>query len=153
MVNYQKTFEWNAGSSDPFGSSGNNPGNFAPYELVLGRDRVTREDAPVTLLHPEHVLFSKPNELGPETWIGWVQERGLYFPESYDDRYLELFSLSDPGEPPLEGSTLLADYGAGTYLYTALVWYRQLKAYHPGAYKAFANMISLPLVDGRINTP
>lgn len=153
VVNYHKTFEWNAGSSDPFGASGNNPGNFAPYELVLGRDRVTREDAPVTVLLADHELFNQPNELGPETWTGWVQERGLYFPETYDDRYLELLSLRDPGEPPLESSTLLADYGDGTYLYTALVWYRQLKMYHPGAYKAFANMISLPLVDGRSAAP
>lgn len=153
IVNYQKTFEWNAGSSGPDDSSGNDPGNFAPYELVLGRDRVTREDAPVTVLQPDHALFNLPNKLGTDTWEGWVQERGLYFPATYDDRYLELLSLSDPGESPLESSTLLANYGDGTYLYTALVWYRQLKTFHPGAYKAFANMISLPLVDGRSAGP
>lgn len=153
IVNYHKTFEWNDGSSDAFGSSSNDPGNFAPYELVLGRERVTREDAPVTLLQPDHKLFNLPNELGADTWSDWVQERGLYFPDTYDDRYLELLSLQDPGESPLESSTLLANYGNGTYLYTALVWYRQLKTFHPGAYKAFANMISLPLVDGRSAGP
>ncbi len=153
IVNYHKTFEWNEGDSDPFASTGNDPGNFAPYRLVLGRDRVTREDAPVSILVPDHDLFHRPNELGPETWTGWVQERGLYFPESYDDRYLELVSLHDPGERPLEGSMLLADYGEGTYLYTALVWYRQLKIFHPGAYKAFANMISLPLVSTSPDAP
>jgi hypothetical protein len=149
VVQYQKTFEWNAGSADPFVASGNNPGNFAPYPIELGRDRVTREDAPVTVLMPEHPLFTTPNELGTDTWESWVQERGLYFPEAYDDRYVELVSLHDPGEEPLESSTLLAPYGSGTYLYTALVWYRQLKEFHPGAYRAFANMVSLPLVDQR----
>lgn len=153
IVNYHKTFEWNTGDSGLFASNSNNPGNFAPYPLALGRDRVTREDAPVTVLVPDHVLFSEPNELGSDTWTDWVQERGLYFPETYDDRYLELVSVNDPGESTLESSTLLAEYGDGTYLYTALVWYRQLKAFHPGAYKAFANMISLPLVDGRSRVP
>lgn len=153
VVNYHKTFEWNTGNDELFGASSNNPGNFAPYPLHLGRDRVTLEDAPVSVLMPEHPLFREPNELGPETWADWVQERGLYFPRDYDDRYHELVSLHDPEEAPLEGSTLIADYGNGTYLYTALVWYRQLKEFHPGAYRAFANMMSLPLVDGRAESP
>lgn len=153
VVNYHKTIEWNAENTGPFASAGNNPGNFAPYPLVLGRERVTREDAPVTVLEPDHALFNRPNRLGPETWNDWVQERGLYFPQTYDERYLELVSLHDPGEPPLESSTLFASYGDGTYLYTALVWYRQLKEFHPGAFKAFANMISLPLVDARAGLP
>ncbi|MEX0600900.1 MAG: hypothetical protein WD205_09675, partial [Rhodothermales bacterium] len=149
IVNYQKTFEWNAEYPDPFDASVNNPGTFAPYPLVLGRDRVTRESAPVTLLTPDHALLTSPNAVEPGDWAGWVQERGLYFPESYDGRYTELFSLHDPGEDPLTSSTLLADVDRGTYLYTALVWYRQLKTYHPGAYKLFANMISLPFADDR----
>lgn len=144
VVNYHKTFEWNPAASEAQGSGG-----YAPYPLTLGRERVTREDAPVTVLAPEHPLFHEPNEIGDAAWEGWVQERGLYFPATYDERYQELFSLSDPGEEPLRGSTLLAHVGEGTYLYTALVWYRQLKAYHPGAYHFLANMLSLPLVDGR----
>jgi LmbE family N-acetylglucosaminyl deacetylase len=149
VVNYQKTFEWNAEHADPFDAGRNNPGNFAPYPLDLGRDRVTRESAPVTVLHPDHPVVTMPNEIDAADWEGWVQERGLYFPQTYDERYTELFSLHDPDEPALAGSTLLADVGSGTYLYTALVWYRQLKEYHPGAYKMFANMISLPFADGR----
>ncbi len=149
IVNYQKTFEWNADSADPFVASRNNPGNFAPYPLRLGRDRVTRETAPVTLLDPQHALFTRPNEIRPEDWEGWVQERGLYFPETYDPRYQELISVHDPGEEPLTSSTLLTQVGGGTYLYTALVWYRQLKAYHAGAFKIFANMISFPLLQDR----
>lgn len=149
VVNYQKTFEWNPESPDPFDAKRTNPDGFAPYPLRLGRDRITYEDAPVTVLQPEHVLFHAPNEITPAVWEGWVQERGLYFPETYDPAYTELFSMNDPGEEPLRSSTLLAEYGEGTYVYTALVWYRQLKAFHPGAYAFFANLISLPLVDGR----
>ena len=135
IVNYQKTFEWEA--------------RFAPYQLELGRDRVTREDAVIELLLPQHAFFTTPNAVDQEDWQGWVQERGLYFPASYDPYYQELFSMHDPGEAPLRSSTLFADYGEGTYLYTALAWYRQLRVFHPGAYALFANMISLPLEDGR----
>ena len=133
VVNYHKTFEWNEY-------------NYAPYPITLSRARVTREEAPVRLLQPEHVLFQEPNEIRPQDWDDWVQERGLYFPSEYDTGYTELLALNDPGEPEQRGSTLLAEYGQGTYLYTALVWYRQLKEYHPGAYRMFANMISLPVV-------
>lgn len=153
VVNYQKTLEWNADNVDPFVSSRNNPGNFAPYPITLSHDRVTRETAPVTVLMPDHPILNAPNPISEAAWEGWVQERGLYFPGSYDDRYRELFSVGDPGEEPLPSSTLFAEVGDGTYLYTALAWYRQLKEYHPGAYRIFANMISLPLIDRRTNTP
>ncbi len=149
VVNYQKTFEWNTEYPDPFDPGGKNPGTFAPYPIVLSHDRVTREDAPVEVLLPDHPLLHRPNEIAPAAWEGWVQERGLYFPTRWDDAYETLFCMHDPGEAPLCGSTLLARYGQGTYLYTALVWYRQLKVFHPGAYALFANLISLPLVDGR----
>jgi hypothetical protein len=90
IVNYHKTIEWNTSSSGPFSPSRPNTQQFAPFPLELGRERVTREDAPVTLLDPEHVLFQGPNRIQPEDWEGWVQERGLYFPSEYDDRYVEL---------------------------------------------------------------
>ena len=147
IVNYQKTLEWNADYADPFEADRTNPGTFAPYPLVLGRDRVTREDAAVAVQVPTHPLFNTPNPIDEAAWDGWVQERGLYFPADYDAAYTELLCMSDPGEAPLCSSTLLADYGEGTYLYTALGWYRQLKQYHPGAFALFANMLSLPLVE------
>ncbi|MEZ4701975.1 MAG: PIG-L family deacetylase [Rhodothermales bacterium] len=149
IVNYQKTFEWNAEFADPFDASKKNPDNLAPYPLVLSHDRVTREDAEVTVLMPESPLFHKPNAISASLWDGWVQERGLYFPGEYDARYHEVFSMHDPGEAPMTSSTLLAEYGNGTYLYTALGWYRQLKEFHPEVYAFFANMISLPLTDER----
>jgi LmbE family N-acetylglucosaminyl deacetylase len=149
VVNYQKTFEWNPGYDDPFVEGEQNPAGFAPYPLLLGRDRVTVEDAPVTLLTPDHALFREPHEIAAADWDDWVQERGLYFPADYDDRYVELFAMSDPGEAPLRSSTLFAEVGDGTYVYTALGWYRQLAAFNPGAYRLFANLVSLPLADER----
>ncbi len=149
VVTYQKTFEWNPQYDDPFDDAQKNPAGFAPYPLLLGRDRVTYEDAAVTVLEPEHILFHAPNEIAPGDWDGWVQERGLYFPAEVDERYTELLSMHDPGEAPLTRSTLLAEVGDGTYLYTALGWYRQLAASNPGATRLFANLVSLPLVDGR----
>ncbi|MEM8599419.1 MAG: PIG-L family deacetylase [Bacteroidota bacterium] len=143
VVMYNKTFEWNEGRPHPTGDGPPN-GAFAPYPLTLGRDRVTVEEAPVEVLVPESPLFAFPNAITDDDWDGWIQERGLYFPATYDDRYLELFSMADPGETPLRSSTLLAEYGDGSYLYTALGWYRQLQRFKPGAWRMVANMVSYP---------
>ncbi len=137
VVGYHKSFEWNEDDG------------LAPYPLALGRDRVTMEDAPVTLLKPGHPLFDAPYALTASDWNGWVQERGLYFPSHVDDRYQRLVSVGDPGEAPLTTGLLFAEVGAGTYVYSPLVWYRQLAALNPGAWRAFANLVSLPLTDGR----
>ena len=137
VVGYHKTFEWNDGADQ-----------YAPYPLRLGRDRVVDETAPVTVLQPDHALFQFPHALTEADWDGWVQERGLYFPADADDRYQRLVSLSDEGEEALTTGLLLAQYGQGTYLYSPLVWYRQLAALNPGAWRAFANLVSLPLADG-----
>ncbi len=148
VVGYHKTFEWNPGQSGGFfdvdvvdvPEEG-----WAPYPLRLGRDRVTREDAPVEVLQPDHVLFRSPHAVIADDWNGWVQERGLYFPGEYDEHYQELVATNDPGEEPLRGGLLLADFGEGTYLYSSLGWYRQLEALNPGAWRLFANLVSLPL--------
>ena len=132
VVNYHKTREWNEEE-------------WAPFPLALGRVRVTEEDAVVTVKDSAHSLMTWPNMLGPDVWDGWIQERGLYFPQEWDDRYEELFCMADTGEPDHCGSTLVASVGNGTYLYTALAWYRQLGNHHAGAYAAFANFISHPL--------
>jgi LmbE family N-acetylglucosaminyl deacetylase len=154
VVNYHKTFEWNPGESGgDFAAQGIvvPEEGFAPYPLRLGRERVTFEDAPVEVLAPAHPVFHAPYEIGPEDWAGWVQERGLYFPREYDARYQELVAVGDPGEAPLRGGLLLAEVGEGTYLYTPLVFYRQLEALNPGAWRLFANLVSLPLTGGPAN--
>jgi hypothetical protein len=74
---------------------------------------------------------------------GWVQERGLYFAKEWDPRYTPLLAGADPGEPQLRGGMLVAKYGRGYYIYTAYAWFRQLPAGIPGAYRIFANMLSL----------
>ncbi len=129
IVMYQKTFEWNA--------------DFAPYDLQVGRNRVTVEDAPMKVLVPDHPLFNTPNKIVPSDWDGWRQERGLYFPSRWADEYTPLIDVADPGESPAPGSCLIANYGEGTYMYTALGWYRQLRELHPGTLRIFANMLAL----------
>ncbi len=129
IVMYQKTFEWKSA--------------YAPYDLQVGRNRVTVEDAPIRVLVPEHPLFNSPNAIAASDWDGWRQERGLYFPGRWADEYTPLIDVADPGESPPPGSCLIADYGEGTYMYTALGWYRQLRELHPGTLRIFANMLAL----------
>ena len=118
-----------------------------PYPLTLSRDlprnRVTDENAPVTLLLPDHPAFTGPNRIGPEDFAGWVQERGLNFPAQWDPRYEALLACSDPGEAPLRSGLLVARVGRGYYVYTGLSWFRQLPAGVPGAFRLFANLVSL----------
>jgi len=133
VVCYHKSFDWN--DADP---------PYAPMLLQLSRDRVTQEDAEVTHLQPEYPFFHFPNQIVSADWEGWVQERGVYFPSDYDARYTELVSMADEGGQLLRSGILFAEVGKGTYVYTSLVWYRQLKAVVPGAYRLFANLISYP---------
>jgi LmbE family N-acetylglucosaminyl deacetylase len=120
-------------------------GDFAPYPLTMSRphDRVTDEAAEVRNLAPDHPVFTWPNAIGPEDFEGWVQERGLYFAATWDDRYEPLLEMADPGEAPLRGSTLIAPIGEGTYVYTGLSLFRQLPAGVPGAYRLLANLVGL----------
>jgi hypothetical protein len=106
-------------------------------------DRVTDENAPVTVLEPGHPVFRVPNRIGPADWTGWVQERGLYFAHTWDRAYQPLLETHDPGEAPLEGGLLIARVGRGTYVYTGLSFFRQLPAGVPGAYRLFANLLAL----------
>lgn len=135
LVFYHKTNEWNP---DPKASRG----QLAPYPILLGNSRVTDETAPVTFTEPQHPLLNFPNKITARDFEGWIQERGLYFPREWDKRYSAPLSMSDAGEPQLQGGLLAADYGRGRYIYTSIVWYRQLREGHPGAYRALANMIA-----------
>ena len=120
-------------------------GGFAPYRLSIARphDRVTDETAAVTELDSASRVFDVPNEIGPDDWRGWVQERGLYFAHDWEPAYTPLLEMHDPGEPPLQGGLLLAVLGKGTYVYTGLSFFRQLPAGVPGAYRLFANLLAL----------
>ncbi|HYN23097.1 MAG TPA: PIG-L family deacetylase [Thermoanaerobaculia bacterium] len=120
-------------------------GKFAPFPLEIARphDRVTDETAPVTLLDPSHPIFTTPNRIGPQDWEGWVQERGLYFPHTWDPAYMPLLAMTDPDQAEVRGGLLVAKLGKGHYVYAGLAFFRQLPAGVPGAYRLFANLLGL----------
>ncbi|GAA4052170.1 PIG-L family deacetylase [Hymenobacter glaciei] len=111
-----------------------------PYPMTLSNDRVTVEDAPVTL--SKHPLLAAPNKITTEDFKGWVQEQGLYYPSKWDPKYQTVISSSDPGEAPKDSAILVTDYGKGHYIYTGLSLFRELPAGVPGAYRLITNMIS-----------
>lgn len=115
---------------------------FAPFPLTLSRDRVTEEDAAVRVLAPQNPLLNMPNTITAKDFEGWVQERGLYYPKTWDSQYTPLLSMNDKGETPKDGSLLAARYGEGYYIYTGLSFFRELPEGVPGAYKLFANLVS-----------
>ncbi|MGG6231158.1 PIG-L family deacetylase [Tenacibaculum sp. SDUM215027] len=115
----------------------------APYNLQLSRDRVTDEKAKVTLLAKEHSILNYPNKIEEADFDGWVQERGLYFPNKWSAEYTPILSMHDKGESAKKGSLLVAKYGKGNYIYTGLSFFRELPAGVPGAYKLFANLLSV----------
>lgn len=115
----------------------------APFSLSLSRDRVTDETAEVRILDDNHSLLNFPNTITSKDFEGWVQERGLYFPDSWSAQYTPILSMNDKGETPKKGSLLIAKYGKGNYIYTGLSFFRELPAGVSGAYKLFANMLSV----------
>ncbi len=117
--------------------------NIAPYPIKLSRDRVTDENSEVNILAKKHPLTSFPNVIDETDFDGWVQERGLYFPDEWDGSFTPILSMKDSGESSKKGSLLVAPYGDGNYIYTGLSFFRELPAGVPGAYKLFANMLSI----------
>lgn len=115
----------------------------APYQLRISGGRVTDENAAMRLLAPEHPALNVPNKITDRDFAGWVQERGLYYPDEWDEHFIPLLEASDPGERPLAGGILVAQHGKGNFVYTPLAWFRQLPAGVPGAYRLFANLVSL----------
>ncbi|WP_031500487.1 PIG-L family deacetylase [Bryobacter aggregatus] len=113
-----------------------------PYPITTSRDRVTDEHAAVQFPKVDQRLLQFPNQIGEKDFDGWVQERGLYFANKWDDHYQPLFSMHDPGENPMLGGTLVTKYGQGNYIFTPMSWFRQLPAGVPGAYRIFANFLS-----------
>ena len=120
-------------------------GGFAPFEVSISRphDRVTDESAPVRILDPEHPLFRFPNSITAADFEGWAQERGLYFLGTWGPEFTPLLEMSDPGEGPKRGSLLVARLGQGLYVYTGIAFFRQFPEGVPGAYRLFANLVSL----------
>ncbi|WKD86311.1 Mycothiol S-conjugate amidase [Polaribacter huanghezhanensis] len=115
----------------------------APFKLHISRDRVTDETAKVSLLAKNHSLLNFPNKIEASDFDGWVQERGLYFPDEWSKQFTPILSMHDKDEPARNGSLLVAKHGKGHYIYTGLSFFRELPAGVSGAYKLFANMLSI----------
>ena len=120
-----------------------NVDKIAPYDLKLSRDRVTEEDADVRILDPNHEVLNFPNKITQKDFEGWTQERGLYFPNEWSDEFSPILSMNDKGETPKDGSLLVAKYGKGYYIYTGLSFFREFPEGVAGAYRLFANMLSI----------
>lgn len=114
-----------------------------PYPLQLSNDRVTDENAKITFTNPDNKALNYPNKITEKDFDGWVQERGLYFPDQWDEKYQTIIACHDPNEKDLAGGILIAPYGKGYFVYSAYDWFRELPAGVPGAYRLLANLLSL----------
>jgi hypothetical protein len=117
--------------------------DLAPFSLSLSRDRVTDEFSEVQLLAPKHEALNKPNKITQADFENWVQERGLYFPNEWDDTFTPILGMNDKDYPLTKGALLIAEHGKGYYIYTGLSFFRELPAGVPGAYRLFANLLSI----------
>jgi hypothetical protein len=114
-----------------------------PYPFAITRSRVTDEKATVNFELPQHSVLNYPNKITAKDFDNWVQERGIYFAEQIDPSYATPLSMADPNEKAQKGSLIIANYGKGTFVYTGLVFFRELPAGVPGAYRLLANIIAL----------
>lgn len=117
----------------------------SPYPFTISRNRVTEEDAKVSFLAPDHVVLNYPNKITEKDFEGWVQERSIYEAENTDSNYVSILGMNDAGEPQRKGSLIVADYGKGRFVYSSVVFFRELPAGVPGAYRLMANLLAKPL--------
>ena len=120
-------------------------GSYAPFPMTIARphDRITDENAPVRMLSPDHPALVSPNRISAADWDGWVQERALYMPSTWDPAFEPLLEMQDPGEPARRGALLVAALGKGTWVYTGISFFRELPAGVAGVYRLFANLLAL----------
>ncbi len=116
--------------------------NIGPYPFTISGKRITDEEATVKFLAPDHPVMNLPNKIVQKDFEGWIQERSTYNAENLDPGYQPIFSMSDPGEAEQKGSLIVADYGKGRFVYSGLVFFRELPAGIPGAYRLFANLLA-----------
>ncbi len=118
-----------------------------PYPFKVVNERVTDENAKITIIDPNNPILNYPNKISQADFDGWIQERGLYFTKDADPQYQKVLKMNDPGEEPKDGSLITTQYGKGRFIYTSLAFFRQLPAGVPGAYRLFINMLSKPKVN------
>lgn len=114
----------------------------SPYPFSISRNRITDEEAKVNFLIPDHPALNHPNKITDKDFEGWIQERSIYHADKPDTAYKAILSMKDPGEKEQDGSLIVANYGKGRFVYTGLVFFRELPAGVPGAYRLFANLIA-----------
>lgn len=114
-----------------------------PYNFDISRNRIANEDAKVAMLDTAHAVFNFPNKISEKDFAGWFQERSIYHASNWDANLKPLISMADANEPPNNGSLITAKYGKGFFTYTGLVFFRQLPAAVPGAFRLMANLIAL----------
>jgi hypothetical protein len=114
-----------------------------PYPFAVANIRITDETAKVNFVQPDHKVLNYPNKITDGDFDGWIQERGIYFAGQTDSNYQAVLSMKDPGESEQKGSLVIASYGKGVFVYTGLVFFRELPAGVPGAYRLMANIIAL----------
>ncbi|HLW82784.1 MAG TPA: PIG-L family deacetylase [Candidatus Acidoferrales bacterium] len=141
LVQYERDFAWNRLLPAPFPATEGKPvpGNPGRYTSA---DRITDENSPVRFVDPASPLLNYPNHITQDDFRGWIQERGLYFWGQWDPRYHTVLAMHDPGESDVEGGLVWARDGKGIYIYTGLVFFRELPAGVPGAYRLFVNLLS-----------
>jgi hypothetical protein len=125
------------------GNLGRMSTTIGPYPFAVANIRVTDEEAKVNFLLPDHKVLNFPNKITDRDFDGWIQERGIYFAGQADTAYHEVLSMHDPGEQDQKGSLVIAGFGKGIFVYTGLVFFRELPAGVPGAYRLMANIIAL----------
>lgn len=117
-------------------------GKVGPHSFNISRTRVTDENAAINFLLPDHPALNYPNKITAKDFEGWIQERSVYHAEKIDSSYQRIISMNDAGEKADDGGLIIADYGKGKFVYTGLVFFRELPAGVPGAYRLFANLIA-----------
>ena len=115
-----------------------------PYPITINRphDRVTVENVPVTIIDSSAAVLRAPNRITTRDFDGWIQDRSLYMPRTFDPSYTPVLEMNDPGEQPNRGALLVAPLGRGTYVYTTLAFFRQLPNGVPGAARLFLNLLA-----------
>ncbi|MEO8193612.1 MAG: PIG-L family deacetylase [Gemmatimonadales bacterium] len=116
-----------------------------PYAISIAQphDRVTEENAPITIIDASSSALKRPNVITDVDFTGWIQERALYMPRTFDEKYHPIVELNDPGEPANRGGIIVTPYGRGLYVYTTLAFFRQLPAGVSGASRLFVNLLSM----------
>jgi len=122
----------------------NVPAQIGPYPFGVSGTRVTDENADMHILLPDNPVLNYPNKITSKDFQGWIQERSIYHADQIDSHYETPIGIHDPNEPESNGSLIIAKYGKGNFVYTGLVFFRELPAAVPGTYRLMANLIALP---------